>query len=456
MRNPLHASPYEELGIASLIAQNERVARLFGPGASREQQREGMLRELAPLVAAQPLGAEQVRAFFTSRGALPSSRAALDTLLAATLPRGGALTVEQLVVALQASYAAELQAVRRLHGEEADKMQQLKTATRNREIASRRERRDPASGFMMDNRNSVLARLEVSLLEARNLPSMKYPKGTSDIMVEAAVEPIDAADDTPVCGEPCVQKSDVERETLNPRWSTPGTADGKGQHFVFRPVYRRDAQLVLRVYDKDSVLADDLLIGVVRIKLEAFMDQLKHSGWHSLQASVEQQQQQQQQQGGVALRTKGSVHISVQFLYSQEEYFLRVVGELRQACAGLGERLGAARQAVFGLQGLFAGKAPRSFFGRVSRAAVSPAGQQRPPSPQRAPSPLKQPRAAAAAAAGSGTSVIAFPAGAPLSLVQLGVVAGVFAVLAIFVISFTLSNDWPVGLNPWVTDPGEV
>ena len=37
----------------------------------------------------------------------------------------------------------------------------------------------------------MLARLEVSLLEARNLPSMKYPKGTSDIMVEVAVELVD-------------------------------------------------------------------------------------------------------------------------------------------------------------------------------------------------------------------------------------------------------------------------
>ena len=214
---------------------------------------------------------------------------------------------------------------------------------------------------MIDSRGSSLARLEATLLEARNLPSTRYPRGTSDIIVSVSVEPAatgagaasasDSAgsNDAPPCGEPATQRSELQRDTLNPVWSTLGTQDRKGQSFVFRPIYQPNAEVVLRVLDHDAVLEQDLLLGVARLPLSSLKDQLKHTGWHELRPEHEAAAGAGGGAGagaGIAEalgHAKGSVHASVQLLYSQHAYFQRVVTTLNHDVGDSQRKLRAPR-----------------------------------------------------------------------------------------------------------------
>lgn len=188
----------------------------------------------------------------------------------------------------------------------------------NLQQAQSTERLNPDTGIMQNEYGGSLGRLEVLLVDARNLASMDYT-GTSDPFVKMSIEAPDGSveelgSEGVVCGEPSEQKSSIMWKDLNPRWD---------EAFFFKPIYRKDGILKIMVFDKDPVLSDELM-GVAELPFSDLHDQLKHDVWKQLHSDPNHRASAREDRLPVT-KAKGSIHIKAQFLYSQVEYFLGCV-----------------------------------------------------------------------------------------------------------------------------------
>ena len=150
---------------------------------------------------------------------------------------------------------------------------ELNSAQLNLMQAQSTERLNPDTGIRQNEFGGSLGRLEVTLVDARNLASMDYT-GTSDPFVKLCIEAPPGSSDGGdiICGEPSEQKSEIKWKDLNPRWD---------EAFFFKPIYRKDGILKIMVYDKDPVLSDELM-GVAELPFSDLHDQLKHDVWKQL------------------------------------------------------------------------------------------------------------------------------------------------------------------------------
>jgi hypothetical protein len=295
------------LGIRS---EDEKISYIFSVVESEETMVKRLRDEFNKLDAdhSGAITREELQAHFDAQGTSGSAEHELVEHIFESIDadHNGRVSVEEYCSAYVKRYrslVAKLEETLRKHREVSVELQ---SARMNLSTAQSTERLNPETGIMANEYGGSLGRLEVTLVDARNLASMDYT-GTSDPFVVLSVESADGDSANTVCGEPAIQKSEIKWKDLNPRWD---------QQFVFKPIFNKVGVLVLRVFDKDKILADEFM-GMATVPFSDLVDQLKHDNWLALRAD------ENGPQG--ASKAKGSIHVKVQFLYSQVEYFLRIV-----------------------------------------------------------------------------------------------------------------------------------
>jgi hypothetical protein len=128
----------------------------------------------------------------------------------------GKISLDEFCEAFVASYRNTAQKHSEIETKLNEVAVELTAAQVSLSQARSTERMNPDTGISQNEHGGSLGRLEVSLVDARNLASMDYT-GTSDPFVKLTVEPGLGGKQGPVCGEPSEQKSNIKWKDLNPR-----------------------------------------------------------------------------------------------------------------------------------------------------------------------------------------------------------------------------------------------
>jgi len=204
----------------------------------------------------------------------------------------------------------KLNASKRLSVSELE--QKLAAAQEKLEEAMRDEFVDPQSGLARNTAGQSQAKLEVSLISARDVPATKRISGKADpyvLLYLDAPEVIDEVNSDPM-GEAAMtgylERSETKQAELYPTWNQDYVVAGENAITSTR------SQLRLILMDASRVGRDEML-GVTVVQLTELLDQRRHIDWYTVQPVSSK----------VRLSPTCAIRLRLRFLYSKVA-FVRV------------------------------------------------------------------------------------------------------------------------------------
>lgn len=190
--------------------------------------------------------------------------------------------------------------------------QDLNGAQRRLPEALKVERVNRAAGIGEDLNGNSIARLDVTVFEARNLPKMDMFSGKADPYVKLLIKPTSASADT------ADKRTEIKWKNLNPRFD---------QNFTFQPISNINGSLVMEVFDAEKISSDEYIAQVV-IPFSDMLSQQEVEGWYPIADPT-----------GLSSCTHkltGEIRVSYKLSYSQVIAIERAIAELtRQREEGL-------------------------------------------------------------------------------------------------------------------------
>ena len=163
------------------------------------------------------------------------------------------LTLDEFCEAYISKYLDALATANDLQVKLSQIESELVAAKQQLETIQSSEKRN-SEGMKVNAQGESEGTLQVTLIDAKNLASMDY-SGTSDVFVAMSVEASSTSTNSTsgsihssavrVCGEPSVQKSQVQWKQLHPQWN---------EEFLFAPILRKVTVFKLAVQRACSVL----------------------------------------------------------------------------------------------------------------------------------------------------------------------------------------------------------
>lgn len=202
------------------------------------------------------------------------------------------------------------------------------------------------TGVGEDLQGHSVARLEVQVIEARDLPKMDMFSGKADPYAVVSVHPAAAS------GDKSDKRTETKWKNLNPVWD---------ETFVIQPIVNRHNAFVKVIMMDAEKFGDDDFMAEIRIPLDALADQEMRDQWYDL-ADPDGKT--------VAEELHGQLHLRHQFIFSS-------VFPLEQRLEALENSKGEVLAEIAALQKLIKQLSSKSFFTpsspKATRAPAVPA-----------------------------------------------------------------------------------